>query len=94
MNKQIKDLKEDLELWVLDNTNELAEDVYDGVRERTPSNTGYAKSRWSLLETNSLNKPAQVGNDAEYINYLEDGTADTPPRNMVKATLNELENKR
>ena len=83
-----------LEDWVVDNVNDLADDIYDGVRKRTPVRTGTAKAGWEKQYTKEVGDSGSVANDVDYINYLEDGTVKMAPVNMAKATLNEVVNKK
>ena len=87
-------ISKDLDQFIIDVTNDLVDDIYQGVRQRTPVVTGTAKAGWIKQTINQVGESGLVANDVEYINYLEDGTPATAPRNMVKATLTEIESKR
>ena len=94
MTNQVNQLKMEMEDWVLENMKELTDDIYEGVRRRTPVASGRAQRGWVQIDAQKIGEDSTVGNDVEYITYLEDGTADTAPNNMVKATLQEIGDKR
>lgn len=66
---------------------EVSRQVFDKVKERTPVNTGYAKSRWTITEENNR---SIINNDAPYIGVLEDGSSQQAPVGMVGVTLDEV----
>lgn len=64
--------------------------VWEEVRQLTPVDTGYAKSRWQLTPTEALGAPNFITNDAPYIIYLENGHSDQAPNGMVKVAMAKL----
>lgn len=89
-----KEIAIELDEWVLEVTNDIAKEVYNGVRKRTPVRTGRARRGWEIDYANKVGDAATVGNDVPYITYLEDGTSRMAPVHMVKATLTQIGNKR
>lgn len=88
-----KQIKNELEEFILDFANEVIDETYEGVRNRTPVRKGTAKAGWEKQNIKKLGDDGGVGNDVDYIVYLEDGTAKMAPRNMVKRTLQDVERK-
>lgn len=64
--------------------------VYEEIRQLTPVDTGYAKSRWRFQATEVLGAPNVIYNDAPYIIYLENGHSKQAPRGMVKVAMAKL----
>jgi len=65
---------------------EMSEDLKDYLKDETPVDTGYAKSRWRLRRDS-------ISNDADYIDVLEDGWSKQAPKGMLKPALNKLRRK-
>jgi hypothetical protein len=89
----MKNLEQELEAWVLENTEELIDDIFEGVKEKTPVRTGTLKASWEKRAPTKLGDNGQVGNTQDYATYVEDGTTSMAPRNMLKATLDKVERK-
>ena len=64
--------------------------VYEEVRQLTPVDTGFAKSRWTFQATEALGAPNWIGNDCPYIIFLEKGHSRQAPRGMVKVAMAKL----
>lgn len=64
--------------------------VWEEVRQLTPVDTGYAKSRWKFTPTEVLGAPNIITNDAPYIIYLENGHSSQAPNGMVKVAMAKL----
>ena len=94
MTNSINEIIKAIDDWTVDETNEYIDDVYNGVRNKTPVRSGRAKAGWEKRHIQKLGDEGGVANDVEYIRYLEDGTVHMAPRNMVKSTLQELGNRK
>jgi len=94
MPNTINEIVEAINDWTVEETNVIIDDLYDGVKEKTPVRTGRAKAGWSKVNIRKLGDEGSVGNDVDYVKYLEDGTVYMAPFNMVKRTLTELENRK
>lgn len=57
------------------------------VTERTPVDTGHARSRWVMT-----NNPTSftLSNDADYISFLEEGSSTQAPLGMLGVTMFEV----
>lgn len=55
--------------------------MVDNLREATPIDTGFARSRWSIHEVGDV---FVVENDAPYIQYLNAGTSKQAPSNFIE----------
>lgn len=93
MKRNANQIKSELESFILDYANEIIDETYSGVRKRTPVRKGTARAGWEKQNLTKLGDSAGVGNDVDYIVYLEDGTVKMSPRNMVKRTLQDIERK-
>lgn len=86
-NKQItKNLRRKLKKGLRDMSSDLTQEL----RNETPVDTGYAKSRWRKRNTKD---GAVIQNDADYIEYLEDGHSKQAPNGMFKPALNKIKHK-
>lgn len=66
----------------------VAMEVFRRIYDRTPVDTGYAQSRWTV----DVNADGfTVSNDAPYISFLEDGHSQQAPHGMVAVTINEID---
>jgi len=65
----------------------LANDIFRGVKDHTPVDTGRAKRGWRLLRKRF---GFTINNPVPYIGYLEQGRSKQAPRGMVKPTLERL----
>lgn len=64
-------------------SDNVAEMMFDQIREMTPVKTGYARSRWKIIgKGNHL----RIVNDANYIDDLEYGSSRQAPNGMVRLT--------
>ena len=65
----------------------LANDIFRGVKDLTPVDTGRAKRNWRLLRRRF---GYLIRNAVPYVKYLEQGSSKQAPRGMVKPTLERL----
>jgi hypothetical protein len=65
----------------------LANDIFRGVKDHTPVDTGRAKRGWRLLRRRF---GFIINNYVPYIRFLEQGSSKQAPRGMVKPTLERL----
>jgi hypothetical protein len=65
----------------------LANDIFRGVKDLTPVDTGKAKRGWRLLRRRF---GFIINNSVKYVPYLERGHSKQAPRGMVKPTLERL----
>jgi hypothetical protein len=65
----------------------LANDIFRGVKDLTPVDTGKAKRGWRLLRRRF---GFIINNGVKYVPYLERGHSKQAPRGMVKPTLERL----
>lgn len=79
----LTDLEEDIDNLIAD----VAKEVLSRVKDRTPVDTGYAKSRWTIDTTDS---GFDINNDADYISYLELGHSQQAPAGMLGITMEEV----
>ena len=85
---------DDLEQFIVQESNELAQDILEGVKRDTPVNTGRARRGWAIERATALEQQAQVGNDVEYVKYLEFGTANTEPLRFIQRNIKQSLNRR
>ena len=90
MASTINEIVKAMEDWATDETNDYIDDLYDGVKDKTPVRSGRAKRGWEKHHIQKMGDEGGVSNDVPYIGYLEDGTVHMAPRNMVKSTIQEL----
>lgn len=67
---------------------DVSQQVLDRVTELTPVDTGFAQSRWELGAVNE--EGFEIHNDANYIEYLENGSSTQAPNGMLGITLMEV----
>ena len=99
LNKIIKRMNEIVEVQAEQNIIKL----YNDIKLATPIDTGYARSRWQLQQTNSpglsykisyspfllnvFSKEYSISNDAEYIIYLNKGSSQQAPAFFIENTI-------
>ncbi len=59
----------------------MASDMHKELKNVTPVDTGYAKSRW---KRSTNRKGGTINNDADYIDYLEKGSSSKAPNGMIE----------
>lgn len=79
----LTDVQENIDKLIAD----VAAEVESRVRDRTPVRTGYARSRW---QTEVRDDGFDIGNDAEYISFLELGSSQQAPLGMLGITMEEV----
>jgi hypothetical protein len=62
-----------------------ATEAFERIWDRTPVDTGYARSRWQMVKT-SAGLGYVISNDAPYIVRLEYGYSQQAPQGMVRIT--------
>ena len=67
---------------------EVAAEVLERVKDLTPVDTGFAQSQWKLDEVNE--EGFEISNNANYIEYLENGSSTQAPNGMLGITLMEV----
>ena len=70
MTNSINEIIKAIDDWTVDETNDYIDDVYDGVRKKTPVLSGRAKAGWEKHHINKLGDDGGVSNDVPYIGYL------------------------
>lgn len=92
--KNIDKLIDALEEFSVEFANDIIDELYDEIKENTPVKTGRAKAGWDKTEElKKLGGTRSVGNEVDYVKYLEDGTRYIAPRNMVKRSIINVGNK-
>lgn len=77
----------DLSKKIRQGLEDIADDVYSEVKNATPVDTGYAKSRWKKQTgTNS----SVINNDAPYISELEKGRSKQAPDGIITPVVNKI----
>jgi HK97 gp10 family phage protein len=66
------------------NLKEASSFLINDLIEKTPVDTGYAKSRWKLNQISQ--DEVRITNDAEYIEYLNNGSSDQAPEYFIETT--------
>ena len=66
---------------------EVSQEVFNRVKERTPVLTGRARDGWEIIHSD---KQSKISNDVPYIGVLEEGSSDQAPAGMVGVTLDEV----
>jgi hypothetical protein len=66
------------------NLREASSLLINELREKTPVDTGYAQSRWSLDSVKA--DEFRIGNDAEYIEQLNKGHSKQAPKFFIEET--------
>lgn len=66
----------------------VSEYAYNEVRDKTPVRTGFARDSWTKDEGNRV---IEIRNTADYITYLEYGSATVDSHGMVSTTMPALE---
>ena len=74
-----KELEHEIELIV----NKTMTDLYEGLREATPVDTGRARDGWEL----KLGDEPEIVNEVPYIGVLNDGHSDQAPAGFVEAEI-------
>lgn len=69
--------------------DDVAFAVFEDVKQLTPVDTGYAKSRWEIDDGN-WGSSTRITNDAPYIGMLENGWSKQAPRGMIKVAMARL----
>ena len=77
----------DLSKKIRQGFDKIADDVSNDLKNATPVDTGYAKSRWK--EKKGVNSTT-INNDAPYINELEKGRSKQAPNGMIKPMVEKL----
>ena len=65
----------------------LANDIFRGVKDKTPVDTGRAKRGWRMLKKRD---GFTIYNPVSYTRYLEQGSSKQAPDGMVRPTINNL----
>ena len=73
--------------YIVDETNKLAQKLYNDIQGDTPVRTGQARNGWVLVRCTQLGEVAQVGNDVEHVKYLEFGTSTMEPRRFIQRNI-------
>lgn len=66
---------------------QAGEDLNRELKEGTPVDTGYAKSRWNKT---SSTKSVEIKNDAPYIEPLDKGSSKQAPNGITKPAINKI----
>jgi len=78
----------DLSKKIKKGLKDIADDVHTEIKNVTPVDTGYAKSRWKKQTgTNS----SVINNDAPYISELEKGRSKQAPDGMIKPVMAKIQ---
>lgn len=81
-------LMQDIEAFVLEETNELLEELYVNIANDTPVDEGEAARSWQLAErVGRIGQTGYIGNDEDYIIYLEDGSSDQAPSGFIRINI-------
>lgn len=78
--------------WIVSESNNILEKLNDGAADKTPVDTGFAKSRWAIKQ--HISKVGQTGiikNDANYVGWLEYGSDTVDEHAMVRRTIQEVQ---
>ena len=89
--KDIKDLSANIEKFVAERIADTTEELYQGIRARTPVRGGRAQRGWERNQPSRERKEdGIIGNSVPYITYLEYGSSDQAPFGMVRVTIAEV----
>lgn len=87
---QLRQLNRALEQHIVKETNSVAEELYNGIKRDTPVATGRAQAGWEFVPMRQVGESAVIGNDVEYVKYLEFGTAFQDPRRFVQRNIKDI----
>lgn len=90
--KNSKEVTAAIASWIVSESNDILERLNDGASDKTPVDTGFAKSRWAIKQR--ITKVGQTGvikNDANYIGWLEYGSDTVDEHAMVRRTIQEVQ---
>ena len=68
----------------------MTRDLFDELKSTTPVDTGYAKSRWK--KSGSINN-REIQNDADYIEYLDEGSSRQAPKGMTGPAIRKIKDR-
>ena len=85
-------LDDEIRKWALAESQNIVNKMLDGVKQKTPVKTGFARDSWVIAnQISQLGDVGVINNDAPYIGWLEFGTDRMYPRYMVRDTILELQ---
>lgn len=87
MAKSLSELSTKLNKWATTETQKMQTDLYEGIKQDTPVDTGKAQAGWENKQITNLGQTGLVKNDVEYIGWLEFGSDDTAPHGMVRRNI-------
>ncbi len=88
----LNELNAALSKFIVDNSNQITDKMFEGSADKTRVDTGYAKSRWKIKNhISKVGQTAVITNDADYIGWLNFGTAHTEADHMVERTIQEVQ---
>jgi hypothetical protein len=84
-------IQKSLNDWITAQGKRKTEQVFTGVRNRTPVDTGRARDGWEITaEIAAAGDVARIENAVPYIGWLEFGSPTVEAAAMVRTTLQEV----
>lgn len=87
----ISNLRDNLERFVASRTASATEELYEKIKERTPVRGGTAQRGWERNRPSDTKlEDGIIGNNVDYVKFLEYGTSDQAPYGMIRVSISEL----
>lgn len=87
VSSEFKRLREELRKEEKRKLQKVCEQAIAELRDKTPVDTGFAKSQWRLVKTKSKTPEFEIHNETPYIDFLNLGSSKQAPKYFVERTM-------
>lgn len=87
MVKTLAELTASMNKWATVETRKMQDDLFTGIQDDTPVDTGRAQAGWANKDISKLGDMGLIKNDVEYIGWLEFGSDTIQASAMVRNNI-------
>lgn len=87
VSSEFKKLREELRKEEEKKLQKVCEQAIAELRDKTPVDTGFAKSQWKLAKAKSKTPEFEIHNETPYIDFLNLGSSKQAPKYFVEKTM-------